>query len=288
MKILNDESQPDRPRRFRRDESRIFEASFSLEKNLRGEIYFYWTISNASFPLLNISENEKMFHHNMRELNVGRKLLQPGLKLVVFELQIAGISLVSRDFLFLEVEESALVAKIAGGTKVERSIRKLVILDGTPSYDPEDEEGKRPFIFSWFCLQEQDKASHLNISDRNISEVINGSFRDALANTTNSTSRTFEGTFDSDILNLDKSPLNETRDEPSRLLTDLTSKRLLLLPSTVFKSHPRHGQVILDTTKLISNNTYYVLLKVRKDVRIADYVQTLHIRDEELIDIEIR
>ncbi|XP_078352373.1 polycystin family receptor for egg jelly-like [Oculina patagonica] len=286
VKILNGESQPDSPKRFRRDETRTFEASFSLEKSLREQISFNWTISSLSFPPLNISENEKMFVHNTRELNVGRHLLQVGLYLVVFELQIAGMSLASRDFAFLKITESALVAKIAGGTAVERSIRKPVILDGTQSYDPEDEGKKGPLIYSWYCFQEQDIAPDLNIS-----RLINGSVREVLANSSSSISRLSRETSDSGFLNLARSSLNETSDESSWLLsklTNVTGKRLLQLPNTVFKFYPRPGHVILDTTKLISNNTYFVLLKVHKGVRIAEYTQSIHFRDEELVNIEIR
>lgn len=250
-----------------------------------GQISFNWTVSSLSFPPLNISENEKIFRHNTRELNVGRHLLQLGLKLVVFELQIAGMSLASRDFAFLKVEESALVAKIAGGTELERSIRKPVILDGTQSYDPEDEGRKRPLIYSWFCFQEQDIASDLNIS-----RLINGSVREVLANSTDSITRLSRETSDSESLSLARGSLNETSDESPKFftkLTNVTGKRLFQLPNTLFNFHPRYGHVILDTTKLISNNTYYVLLKVRKDIRIADYMQSLYIRDEELVDIEI-
>lgn len=293
VKILKDGSQPDSPVRFRRDESRTFEASFSLAKNLNhdDEISFNWTIIKASFPPLRISDEEELFLPDTRELIVGRNRLKLGLKLVVFEVQIAGISLFSRDFIFLKVEESAIVAKIAGGTAVVRSIQKPLVLDGTPSYDPEDEQRTRPFIYLWSCLQEQHNARDLNISDGNIIDLINGSLRNALAGSTNSTSRLSRQTSDSNILNLANVSLNETRNESSRLLsklTNFTGRSLSQLPDTVFKPHPLHGKVFLDTTKLVSNNTYYVVLKVRKDVRTAEYMQSLHIREWELIDIEIR
>lgn len=275
VSILNAGLQPDRPTRFRRDESRTFEASFFLEKEETGKISFSWTVSNLSLPALNISENAELFVHNTRELNVGRRVLQLGLKLVVFELRIAGKSMASRDFAFLRVEESALVATIAGGTAVQRSIRKPIILDGTPSYDPEDEGGTRALNYTWFCFQDQENASDFSIPDGNISQRLNSLISHVLNNS---------------LLNhvLNKTlPSNEQPEILSKV-SNLIGKSLFQLPNSVFKDHQEHGRVILNTTKLISNNTYYVLLTVRKHERIAHYVQTLHIRDEEMLDIEIR
>ena len=266
MNILNAGLQPDRPRRFRRDESRTFQASFFLTKNETVNISFSWTVSKLSFRQLNYSQNGELFVHNTRELNVGRRVLQVGLKLVVFELRIAGKSMAFRDFAFLQVEESALVATIAGGTVVQRSIRNPIVLDGTPSFDPEDEEGSRAINFTWFCFQAQENASDFSISDGNISQRVKSLHNHVL-------NKTLPSIEDPELLSK---------------VTNLTGKSLIQLPSTVFKEYPEHGRVILNTTQLINNNTYYVLLTVRKDERIARYMQTLHIRDEDLLDIEIR
>lgn len=266
MNILNAGLQPDRARRFRRDESRTFQASFVLAKEENGNISFSWTVSKFSFRPPNNSENGELFVRNTRELNVGRRLLQIGLKLVVFELLIDGKSMAFRDFAFLQVEESALVAKIAGGTAVQRSIHKPIVLDGTPSYDPVDEEGSSAVNFTWVCFQAQENSPDFNTSDGNISDGVKSLLNHVLNKTL---------------------PSYEKPDLLSKV-TNLTGKSLIQLPSSVFRNYPEHGRVILNTTQLIINNTYYVLLTIRKDERIAHYMQTLHVRDEDLLDIEIR
>jgi len=237
-----------------------------LPKEENGNISFSWTVSKLSFRPPNNSENGELFVRNTRELNVGRRLLQIGLKLVLFELRIDGKSMAFRDFAFLQVKESALVATIAGGTSVQRSIHKPIVLDGTPSYDPEDGEGSSVVNFTWACFQAQENASDFSISDGNISEGVKSLLNHVLNKTL---------------------PSNEKPDLLPKA-TNLTGKSLIQLPSSVFRDYPDNGRVILNTTQLINNNTYYVLLTVRKNERIARYMQTLHVRDEDLLDIEIR
>lgn len=263
MNILNAGLQPDRPKIFRRDESRTFQASFSLAKDETGKISFRWTVSKLTFQPPNTSENGELFVENTRELNVGRRSLQVGLKLVVFELRIVGKSMAFRDFAFLRVEESALVATIAGGTAVQRSIRKPIVLDGTPSYDPEDEKASGALNFTWSCFQAQENDSDFSVSDGNISQsLLNHVLNETLS--------------------------SNAKPEILSKVTNVTGKSLIQLPNSVFKDFPEHGRVILTTTQLINNNTYYVLLTVSKNERTAYYLQTLHIRDEDMLDIEIR
>jgi len=237
-----------------------------LTKEENGNISFSWTVSKLSFRPPNNSEDGELFVRNTRELNVGRRLLQIGLKLVVFELRIDGKSMAFRDFAFLQVKESALVATIAGGTAVQRSIHKPIVLDGTPSYDPEDGEGSSAVNFTWACFQAKENAPDLSTSDGNISEGVKSLLNHVLNKTL---------------------PSNEKPDLLPKV-TNLTGKSLIQLPSSVFSYYPEHGRVILNTTQLINNNTYFVLLTVRKNERIARYMQTLHVRDEDLLDIEIR
>lgn len=284
VNILNTGSQPDRPTRFRRDETRTFEASFSTRNRITGHISFTWAVNDLSFPPLNVSEKANLFLHNTLELNVERKGLQAGLKLVMFELRIAEQPMASRDFAFLQVDQSALVTLIAGGTVVDRSINKPIILDGTPSYDPEDEGRTRPLSFWWSCFLAQVNASDFN------NPVANISVTDGPNNSTNSTTRL---SAESGTQKLGNFSLHEISEESSleilSKLTNVTRRNLVQLPNGVFTTdYPHNGKVTLDTTKLISNNKYYVLLTVHKGDRIAYSVQTLHIRDEELVDIEIR
>jgi len=266
VKILNAGLQPDRPKRFRRDESRTFQASFILAEDETGNISFSWMVSNFSFQPPNNSENGELLAHNTRELNIGRRFLPVGLKLVVFELRIEGKSMAFRDFAFLQVKESALVATIAGGTAVQRSIRKPIVLDGTPSLDPEDEKASSVLNFTWSCFRAQENVSDFNISDGNISQRFKSLLNSVLNKTLSS---------------------NEKPEILSKV-TNLTGKSLIQLPNSVFKDYPEHGRVMLNTTQLIINNTYYVLLTVRRNERIAHYMQTLDIRDEDMLDIEIR
>ena len=171
-----------------------------------------------------------------------------------------------RDFAFLRVEESALVARIAGGTEVQRSIRKPIVLDGTPSYDPEEEKASRALNFTWSCFQAQENASDFSILNGNISQRFKSLLNHVLNKTLSS------------------------NEEPEILskVTNFTGKSLTQLPNSMFNVYPEHGRMILNTPQLINNNTYYVLLTVRKNDRIAHYMQTLHIRDEDMLDIEIR
>lgn len=62
---------------------------------------------------------------------------------------------------------------------------------------------------------------------------------------------------------------------------------LFQLPNDLFLPLLETGKVILDTGKLISNQTYHVLLTVSKDHRKESAIQTIHVHDKELVDIRI-
>ena len=178
--------------------------------------------------------------------------------MVVFELRIAGESMASRDFAFLQVYESALVASIAGGTEVARSIKAPIVLDGSLSFDPENEVKPHEMVFLWSFLHPKD--------DKNMSDKLNSNNTSFMA--PNASSQNVSNILDSFI----------------SLVGDISVQ----LQNGVLKHHATHGKVILDTTQLISNTTYYIMLTIESDQRIAQTVQTLHLRDEELLDIGIR
>ena len=271
VNIPNAGSQPDRPTIFRRDETRMLEALVAMDPRETRDTSFRWIISNISFPPLNASGETPLLIYGALQLNIGRKMLSAGLKMVVFELQITGEPMSSRDFAFLQVEPSMLVASIAGGTEVARSFHKPVTLDGTGSYDPDNEEDSNGMVFSWSCFHPQDSGNatdRLSISARNSVYLL----------------RQLETHGDTTII---------LRNDTTRNISTITDTlsnlaHLVLLPNSVFKAHSGHGKTILDTTQLINNNTYYVLLTVHSDQRVALSVQALSLRDEELLDIGIR
>ena len=138
MSICQTDTQPDSPIKFRRDQRRKLVASFNLENIYSGQASFHWRVEKLTLSPFNISGTPELLVHTTRELNIVPKLLSTGLKLVVFELQVTGIELAARDFVFILVEPSALVASIAGGSEVFRSINKPILLDASFSYDPEN------------------------------------------------------------------------------------------------------------------------------------------------------
>lgn len=263
MNILNAGPQPDLSTSFRRDQTRTFEASFSLDPQETREISFTWIISSITFSPLNVSEERRKLVDGTLELNIWRRMLSTGLKMVVFEVRIAGESMASRDFAFLQVEQSALVASIVGGTEVERSISKPIILDGTASYDPEHEADLNAMFFSWFCFQPK--------HDGNVSDSLNSLSKNLVY-------------------------LNMSLDESSRNLSSIMENisslagdnPVQIMPKSVFMDHSTHGKTFLDTAKLIRNTTYYILLIVRSDNRVAHSVQAIYILDYALLPIGIR
>ena len=124
VRITNAGPQPDEAMKFRRDETRQFEAWFDPDDQETRKVTFSWSIFNITYPPLNISANNHSLAPNNLELHIRRRMLTTGLKLVIFELIIEGGDLASRDFAFLDVHESALVASITGGSEVARSIKK--------------------------------------------------------------------------------------------------------------------------------------------------------------------
>ena len=165
----------------------------------------------------------------------------------------AGVNLGARDFAFIEVEKSALVASIAGGSEVIRSIKEPISVDASSSYDPETEAGTSlGMTFNWSCfIITQNNVSGIYTPISNINFSGSGSAFNTLID----------------------SAANET---------------LFKLQDEVFLYRVERGKVALDTRKLISNQTYYVLLTVSKDNRTANAVQTLHIRNGEIVEIRIR
>ena len=302
VRITNAGPQPDEAMKFRRDETRQFEAWFDPDDQETRKVTFSWSIFNITYPPLNISANNHSLAPNNLELHIRRRMLTTGLKLVIFELIVEGGELASRDFAFLDVHESALVASITGGSEVARSIKKPVTVDGSRSFDPEYEVETHAMTFSWFVLEPIDNgymSGRINGSDTN------SSFTKQLETLNRTSAMASNESLQKASLTTLKNSVNN-----SKLLSNISntlanrssqtfSKALeyfethighmpVVLRTGVFKKHATYGKIILNNTQLITNTTYYIILTVQSDRRIAHTVQTLHLRDEGMVEIGIR
>ena len=302
VRITNAGPQPDEAMKFRRDETRQFEAWFDPDDQETRKVTFSWSIFNITYPPLNISANNHSLAPNNLELHIRRRMLTTGLKLVIFELIIEGGDLASRDFAFLDVHESALVASITGGSEVARSIKKPVTVDGSRSFDPEYEVETHAMTFSWFVMEPIDNgymSGRINGSDTN------SSFTKQLETLNRTSAMASNESLQKASLTTLKNSVNN-----SKLLSNISntlanrssqtfSKALeyfethighmpVVLRTGVFKKHATYGKIILNNTQLITNTTYYIILTVQSDRRIAHTVQTLHLRDEGMVEIGIR
>ena len=302
VRITNAGPQPDEAMKFRRDETRQFEAWFDPDDQETRKVTFSWSIFNITYPPLNISVNNHSLAPNNLELHIRRRMLTTGLKLVIFELIIEGGELASRDFAFLDVHESALVASITGGSEVARSIKKPVTVDGSRSFDPEYEVETHAMTFSWFVMEPIDNgymSGRINGSDTN------SSFTKQLETLNRTSAMASNESLQKASLTTLKNSVNN-----SKLLSNISntlanrsshtfSKALeyfethighmpVVLRTGVFKKQATYGKIILNNTQLITNTTYYIILTVQSDRRIAHTVQTLHLRDEGMVEIGIR
>ena len=302
VRITNAGPQADEAMKFRRDETRQFEAWLDPDDQETRKVTFSWSIFNITYPPLNISVNNHSLAQNNLELHIRRRMLTTGLKLVIFELIIEGGDLASRDFAFLDVHESALVASITGGSEVARSIKKPVTVDGSRSFDPEYEVETHAMTFSWFVMEPIDNgymSGRINGSDTN------SSFTKQLETLNRTSAMASNESLQKASLTTLKNSVNN-----SKLLSNISntlanrssqtfSKALeyfethighmpVVLRTGAFKIHATYGKIILNNTQLITNTTYYIILTVQSDRRIAHTVQTLHLRDEEMVEIGIR
>ena len=302
VRITNAGPQPDEPMKFRRDETRQFEAWFDPDDQETRKVTFSWSIFNITYPPLNISANNHSLAPNNLELHIRRRMLTTGLKLVIFELIIEGGDLASRDFAFLDVHESALVASITGGSEVARSIKKPVTIDGSRSFDPEYEVETHAMTFSWFVMEPIDNgymSGRINGSDTNSSftrqlETLNRT--SAMASNEslqNASLTTLKNSVNNSklLLNISNTLANRSSQTFSKAVEYFETHighMPVVLRTGAFKKHATYGKIILNNTQLITNTTYYIILTVQSDRRIAHTIQTLHLRDEEMVEIGIR
>lgn len=255
VSIHDTETQPDSPIKLRRDHTRRLEAFFNSESIVdSGQASFYWRVQQLRLSPFNISETPELIVNTTREFNIVPKLLSTGLKLVVFELQVNGIEMAAREFAFLLVETSSLVASISGGSEVFRSIKKPILLDASFSYDPDNSNEGGPFFgmtFNWSCFSAVNKS---------------------VWGFNNTATRVH---------------FNNSRNVLNTLLGSVAEGTLFQSSNDLFLPSLETGKVFLDRGKLISDQTYHVLLTVRKDHRKESAIQTVHIYDEELVNIRI-
>ena len=316
VRITNAGPQPDKAMIFRRDETRQFEAWFDPDDQETRKVMFSWSIFNITYPPLNISVYNHSLAPNNLELHIGRRMLTTGLKLVIFELIIEGGELASRDFAFLDVHESALVASITGGSEVARSILKPVTVDGSQSFDPEYEVETHAMTFSWFVMETIDNgymSERINSSDTNssftrqletlnrtaaipLNESLHNTSLEAFENSVNNSklllpnnASSFSSQIDS-LTGISKTLVNRSKTYLKALEYFEThiGHMPVVLRTGVFKEQATYGKIILNNKQLIINTTYYIILTVQSDRRIAHTVQTLHLRDEEMVEIGIR
>ena len=247
-------TQPSSPMKFRRDQKRRLFASLKTENFLAQQVSFSWKISQLSLSPLNISDQPELLVPDTLELNLRPNLLSTGLKLVTFELrQKSGSELTARDFAFIEVLNSALKVSIAGGTEVFRSIDKPILLDASASYDTSlSAFSSSRMKYDWSCLI---ITTQSNVS-RNYTPVSNVTFRGS------------DGIYDT-------------------FVGASANRTLFQLTEDVFLQGNEKAIVTLDTKRLISNQAYYVVLTVTKDIRVASGIQIVHVRDEDILDIRI-
>ena len=251
--IHDTDTQPSNPMKFRQDQTRTLFASLKTENFLAQQASFSWKISQLSLSPFNISDQLELLVPDTLELNLRPNLLSTGLKLVTFELRgISGSELTARDFAFIEVLNSALEVSIAGGTEVFRSIHKPTLLDASASYDTSPSAGSSlEMNYDWSCLI----ITQSNVS-RNYTPVSDVTFRGS--------------------------------DGISDTLVDAAANGTLFqLPNDVFLQGDEEGKVTLDTKRLVSNQAYYVVLTVTKDIRVASGIQIVHVGDKDVLDIRI-
>ena len=251
--IHDTDTQPSNPMKFRQDQTRTLFASLKTENFLAQQASFSWKISQLSLSPFNISDQLELLVPDTLELNLRPNLLSTGLKLVTFELRgISGSELTARDFAFIEVLNSALEVSIAGGTEVFRSIHKPTLLDASASYDTSPSAGSSlEMNYDWSCLI----ITQSNFS-RNYTPVSDVTFRGS--------------------------------DGISDTLVDAAANGTLFqLPDDVFLQGKHEAIVTLDIKRLVSNQAYYVVLTVTKDIRVANGIQIVHVGDEEVLNIRI-
>ena len=241
--------------KFRRDQTRTLVASLKTENFPTQQASFFWKISQLSLSPFNISDQPELGVPDTLALNLRPNLLSTGLKLVTFELRgISRSELTARDFAFIEVLDSALEVSFVGGTEVFRSIKKPILLNASASYDISPSAGSSSGMnYDWSCFVITKTQSNV---PRNYTSVSNVTFRGS------------DGIYDT-------------------LVSAAATGTLFQLPSDAFLWGNEKATVTLDTKRLVSNQAYYVVLTVTKEIRVATGIQIVHVSDKDVLDIRL-
>ena len=71
------------------------------------------------------------------------------------------------------------------------------------------------------------------------------------------------------------------------LVSAAATGTLFQLPSDAFLRGNEKATVTLDTKRLVSNQAYYVVLTVTKEIRVATGIQIVHVSDKDVLDIRL-
>ena len=117
----------------RRANQLLIPSEVSLDCELSYETIFNWEVYNLHLqgdPVLSR-------YRGSSELLIQRGKLPVGMYLVRLTVEMAGTEVFGFSEGYIRVIESPLVARIVGGTKVERGINKTLLFDASVSRDPD-------------------------------------------------------------------------------------------------------------------------------------------------------
>ena len=111
--------------------------------------------------------HQETFNTPSTELKLPKNTLKYNLNKITFKVDMPSNGLFFHTEGFIYILKSPLVAGIVGGRRVTRSHGTVIILNGTPSRDPDQGPGfDSPLQFTWLCKGEYDSFPHfINVSD---------------------------------------------------------------------------------------------------------------------------
>ena len=118
------------------------------------ETQFQWNLFWNNGTILESDD----FDRTLSVLIIPRRTLPYGKFKVTLNVSMVGLPLVSTVFdSYLEIMRSPLVAAINGGNRWIQSVKEKVIIDASPSHDPDyGREDKQGLKFIWYCKTENE------------------------------------------------------------------------------------------------------------------------------------
>ncbi|NXN41762.1 PKDRE protein, partial [Rhinoptilus africanus] len=112
--------------------------------------------------------SSSMYGIDMILLTVPSFTLDYGLYLFNFTVEVIPIDtkkvLRGSDKIYILIERTDLVANIAGGSFRTVGFSDRWILDGSASYDPDSQEGRKGITFTWYCTKEKSDYKNMTVS----------------------------------------------------------------------------------------------------------------------------